>query len=170
MKGRILFVLFLLLQQQSWAEPAPSIARSVPSKESVEQSLLPYWEQTVRHDPGTKLFERTEEPGVYRLQTTAIPYTGRVKILNIIVDVYKPVGFYDRQVAFGGVIETELMDAPKDMATNQRFSLKRWQHMGWFDYDAATSEWFQFSSWDQHFPIEKRRGDVVVPREPKSGI
>jgi hypothetical protein len=167
MRGRLLFMLLLLVQRQSWAEPIPSVDHEAPSKTSVEQSLLPYWEETIKHDPGTRLFEKTSESGVYRIQTTVVPYTGRVKVLNIVVDVYKPVGIYDSRVTFGGVVETELMDAPKDMAINHRFSFQKWQRMGWFDYDSATSKWFPFSNWDQRRARVKLRRLTGIPNLPR---
>ena len=43
------------------------------------------------------------------------------------------------------------MDAPKDFGVNQPFSLKKWQHMNWFNYDAVTSEWFPFNKSATHF-------------------
>lgn len=160
----------LVLQYPSSASPSLD-ADKLPSIETVKQSLLPYWEQTIRNDPGTKLFEKTTEPGIYRIQTNVLPYSGRVKVLNLVVDVYKPVGKYDRQVAYGGVVETELMDAPKDIAINQPFSLQRWQRMGWFDYDTTTSTWFPFNTWDKHFPMEKRlSGGAPSQRKARSGI
>jgi hypothetical protein len=126
-----------------------------PSIDVAKNALLPYWEKTIREDPQTKLFEKTAEPGIYRIQTSVLPYDGRVKVLNVVVDHYQPVGNYDEQVAYGGVIETELMDAPKNIAVNQPFSFKNWQHLGWFSYDTATG-WFPFNDWNKHFPLEKR--------------
>jgi len=164
---RLVVLALLFVPQICWPEPASHEA-VVPSKDAVKQTLLAFWEKTVKADPGTKLFERTADPGVYHIQTTLLPYDGRVKVLNLFVDDYKPGRQYDKHVAYGGIVETELMDAPKDMAINQPFSFNKWQRMGWFDYDGATAEWFPFNDWDKHFPPEKRaRGDA--PRQRQAG-
>jgi hypothetical protein len=145
----VLFV-FLIVPQ-----PASAESHKIPSIEAAKASLLEYWEQTIKQDPSTRLFETTDEPGVYNIDTTVLPYKGRVKVLNLVVDVYKPVGNYDSGVVYGGVVETKLLDAP-DIPQLQPFSFNKWQRMGWFDYDSKTSRWFPFNSWDEHFPIKER--------------
>jgi hypothetical protein len=155
-----------------WAEPS-GYEDHIPSKKVVKESLLSYWENNLAKDPGTRLFQKTRVAGVYDIDTTVLPYKGRVKVLNVFVDVYKPVGIYDKQIAYGGVVETELMDAPSNLAENQPFSFKKWQQLSWFDYDTKTSEWFPFNDWDNHFPPERRAGVGVrngVFAVPSAGI
>jgi hypothetical protein len=160
----LLFSLLLILQP-CWAHSLTN--REVPSIEAAKRSLLAFWEKRIKEDPDTKLFQKTNEKGVYRIDTSVLPYKGRVKVLNVVVDVYTPVAEYDRHIAYGGVVETELLDAPNNIAELQPFSFKKWQRMGWFDYDTETSEWFAFNDWDSHFPYYKR---LFNPRGRKQSL
>lgn len=145
------------LGSPSFAEGTRNSDKATDTNVTLTAGLLNEWVETLKHDPNTASFESTGTAGVYYIDTAVLPYKGRVKVLNIFIDNYTPIAEYDKQIAYGGIIETELLDAPKSLAENQPFSFRRWQRMGWFDYDVTTHHWFPFNDWDKHFPPSSRR-------------
>jgi hypothetical protein len=140
---------------------APQICRSESGErgdlsiESAKKTLLESWKKTIKDDPGTKKFITTDDQNIYEIDTDVLPYKGRLKILNSIVEPYKPLGENDKDIIYGGVVETTLMDTTRDFEKEQPFSFSKWQHINWFDYDALTGDWFPFSKWDEHVSPEK---------------
>lgn len=92
--------------------PAPSHA---DEKLATKESLIAAWEINIKNLPTTKIFEKQSD-GVYKFETTLIPYKGEIKIHNVIVD--KDIELYsdyrlDDEDLIKGVIEAEIV-GPKE--------------------------------------------------------
>lgn len=161
----ILIALFLMVAPfaQVHAEtPVP------PTKES----FLAAWEENVRSNPETKLFEKMDEAGVYNFETTLFPYKGRLKILNLLVEDrdFSSQGYefndYDSEDDSGhiGIVETELTDAPENWSEKYPYSFQSWRSANVLFFSHAAGVWMDQGKWKQHLAMKK------AAEPPQSGI
>ncbi len=135
---KIVFLFFAFLMVLTPAFAAP------PGKDS----LVSFWEKSLKENPETVVFAADKEKGVYEFETTFFPYKGRLKLLNAAVaktgDTYYE-GFYT------GIIEIELLDAPKNFMQKYAQSYYAWQEQNRFFYSEKTGKWFPASQWSENY-------------------
>ncbi len=111
-----------------------------------KDSLVVFWEEQIRNNPETKLFEKTKEDGVYNFETSFFPYKGRLKLLN--ASVSQTNGTY--QIDTAGIIEVELLDVLPDFYKKYARSYRAWSESGYYYYDHKQDAWFLPSEWAEH--------------------
>ena len=111
-----------------------------------KETLVAFWEEQVRNSSETKLFEKTQEAGVYNFETSFFPYKGRLKLLNAVVS--QTNGTYHIDTA--GIIEVELLDATPDFYKKYARSYRAWSESGYYYYYQKQDKWFLPSEWSEH--------------------
>jgi hypothetical protein len=102
-----------------------------------EESLMETWESFQKKDPKTIIFEKLAKNS-YHFKTERFPFDGELKILNVTVDE-QTSSFEDGFVL--GVVETELVDLPKDFMEKYSYSYSAWVHDNILYYDKQEEKW-----------------------------
>lgn len=121
--------------------PAPSHA---DEKLATKESLIAAWEINIKSLPTTKIFEKQSD-GVYKFETTLIPYKGEIKIHNVIVD--KDIEIYsdyrlDDEDLIKGVIEAEIV-GPKEKCDSFPIGCRALESNNTLYYSDSSNSWLK---------------------------
>jgi|GEM_PF-5261220 len=104
--------------------------------------LIAHWESSIKENPHTLQFEKTEDAGVYAYATDFFPYKGRLRLLNAVI-VPDSDTYYDD--VYGGIIELELVNADDAFLKKFSRSYYAWGEQNNFYFDAQNNVWFPAS-------------------------
>ncbi len=166
----ILAAMFLFVVLPARAEDAAAFAP--PAKES----LLAAWEEIVRQNPETKIFEKTDEAGVYNFETTLFPYKGKLKVLNLLVEDrdlssygYEYNDYDDTEdTGYIGMVETELSDAPEDFFEKYVYSTMAWKSGNVLFYSNQAARWMGKAEWKQYLKTKIAASSAAAPQCARS--
>lgn len=138
-----------------------------------EQSLLKAWEDNQRAQPTTKLFQKTKDKNIYLFETTLFPYKGKIVVHNVLIhkDIEKNHTNYRAHNAseLTGIIEAELIDAPKRFSETLHKSIAVWESQNTLFYFSAPKQWLTASQWTEEYNPDKILKEIVAPEEnPKT--
>ena len=102
-----------------------------------EESLIEAWENFQKKDPKTITFEKLDK-NHYHFKTERFPFDGELKILNVTVD--EQTSSFENGFVLG-VVETELVDLPKDFMEKYSYSYSAWVQDNILYYDKQEEKW-----------------------------
>lgn len=151
---RFFYALFFVV---AFTAPAFAEATALPTRDM----LVQHWEQSVGASEYTKVFEKTDEEGVYTFETTFFPYKGKLKLLNAVV-VPDADSYYDD--VYEGIVELELVDADDDFRKKYGNSYYAWQEQNRYYYDGQNGVWFPAAAWSKYLSDREEKAAGVTPR------
>lgn len=106
-------------------------------------SLLAAWENQLRADPQTLVFEKIDDDR-YHFSTERFPFDGTIRVLNLVVD--------DRTLDYAeggtmGVVEVDLENLNDEFRRQHAYSIGLWQASNTLYYDADSESWVSAAQW-----------------------
>jgi len=148
-----LIVLFVLCVSFSIATQNIARAQITEAKQTPisKESFLAAWEAYQKSLSTTVTLEKTNESGVYNYETTLFPYSGKLKVHNVVIS--KDIDYYgnydlDLDNKLKGVAEIELLDHTEKKNCNLfQYSKSIWRDQNMLFFNKNSKKWLSAEQW-----------------------
>jgi hypothetical protein len=154
MKGAIAAFVFVFAL---FLAPVSPVKAGAPAAKPSKESLLAAWEQVQKDSPYTVRFEKTAEKNVYDFETTIFPYSGKIRVENLLIET-DPAYFYEFR-SYGdempngdyiGIVELELDGIDEKFTRRFSHSYPTWVRDNSLYYHAETKKWYTAEQWTDY--------------------
>ncbi len=126
---------------------------NAPSK----TAFIEKWEKHISGLDTTEVFEKTDTAGIYTFKTNLFPYSGQLKLLNVVIS--EDLDYYynydlDTDYLIKGVAEIKLLNSDDDFASDHYYSFELWNDNHFLFYIEENNRWLTAEE------LEKRQGRV----------
>jgi hypothetical protein len=101
-----------------------------------EKNLLNAWEDVIKSDSKTIVFEKTDK-NMYKFNTERFPFDGKLKVLSVNIDSVNEI----QDGYIPGIIEIELIGLSDDITAKYSYSYSTWLQNNYLYYNTSTEEW-----------------------------